>query len=198
VVERIAFGQRLRRERERRGVRLETIAQSTKIKASLLDALERGDFTQWPAGIFGRGFLRAYLTAIGQPTEASVAEFQQLCAAGPGAGARADARGDGLRLTLDPGSDGMPAPATRLAAATTEAVVMLAVAGLASELTGVSFWIAATVTASIGSAVTTLWLGRSPVLWLAGRRKPPTDSAPVYLDTLPEGDSDLKLTLARE
>jgi hypothetical protein len=198
VVERIAFGQRLRRERERRGVRLETIAQSTKIKASLLDALERGDFTQWPVGIFGRGFLRAYLTAIGQPTEASVAEFQQLCAAGPGGGARADARADGLRLTLDPGSDGMPAPATRLAAATTEAVVMLAVAGLASELIGVSFWIAATATASIGSAVTTLWLGRSPVLWLAGRRKPPTDSTPMYLDTLPETDSDLKLTLARE
>jgi transcriptional regulator with XRE-family HTH domain len=198
VVERIAFGQRLRRERDRRGVRLETIAQSTKIKASLFDALERGDFSQWPAGIFGRGFLRAYLTAIGLPTEAIVAEFQLLSAAAPGS-ARADGRdADGLRLTLDPGSDGMPAMATRLGAAATEAAVVLAAAGLASELAGVNFWIAATVTASIGSAVTTLWLGRSPVLWLAARRKPPTDSTPIYLDTLPEADSDLKLTLARE
>jgi transcriptional regulator with XRE-family HTH domain len=198
VVERIAFGQRLRRERERRGVRLETIAQSTKIKASLFDALERGDFSHWPAGIFGRGFLRAYLGAISLPTEALVAEFQQLRAAPAGA-ARADgADADGLRLTLDPGSDGMPAPATRLFAATTEAVVMLAVAGLTSKLTGVSFWIAATVMASIGSAVTTLWLGRSPVLWLAGRRTPPNDSTPVFVDTLPGDDSDLKLTLARE
>jgi hypothetical protein len=92
----------------------------------------------------------------------------------------------------------MPAPATRLAAATTEAVVMLAVAGLTSKVTGISFWIAATVMASVASAATTLWLGRSPVLWLAGRRKPPPDSTPVYLDALPETDSDLKLTLARE
>jgi len=198
VLDRIAFGQRLRRERERRGVRLETIAQSTKIKASLLDALERGDLSHWPAGIFGRGFLRAYLNDIGLPTEALVTEFQQFCAAAPGA-ARADARdADGLRLTLDPGSDGMPAIATRLAAAATELVVVLAVAGLTSKMAGVNFWIAATVVASIGSAVTTLWLGRSPALWLAARRTPPAESSPVFLDSLPEGDSDLKLTLARE
>jgi transcriptional regulator with XRE-family HTH domain len=198
VLERIAFGQRLRRERERRGVRLETIAHSTKIKASLLDALERGDFSHWPSGIFGRGFLRAYLNDVGLPTEALVAEFQQFCAAAPGAG-RADPRdADGLRLTLDPGSDGMPAIATRLAAAATELVVVLAVAGLTSKMAGVNFWIAATVVASIGSAVTTLWLGRSPALWLAARRTPPAESSPVFLDSLPEGDSDLKLTLARE
>lgn len=198
MLDRIAFGQRLRRERERRGVRLETIAQSTKIKASLLDALERGDLSHWPAGIFGRGFLRAYLNDIGLPTEALVTEFQQFCAAAPGA-ARADARdADGLRLTLDPGSDGMPAIATRLAAAATELVVVLAVAGLTSKMAGVNFWIAATVVASIGSAVTTLWLGRSPALWLAARRTPPAESSPVFLDSLPEGDSDLKLTLARE
>jgi cytoskeletal protein RodZ len=43
-----AFGRRLRDERERQGVTLEAIASTTKINASFLAALERGDVSAWP------------------------------------------------------------------------------------------------------------------------------------------------------
>jgi len=197
MTERIAFGQRLRRERERRNIRLEAIAQSTKIKASLLDALERGDLSHWPAGIFGRGFLRAYLTAIGLPTEPLVAEFQQFYAGAPGA-ARADAReSDGLRLTLEPDPDRIPALAGRLAAAVVELAAVASGAALLWKLTGIEFWIAATLMASAGSAAATVLLGRSPVIWLATRQSN-VNSQEAFVDSLPDDDGDLKLRLARD
>jgi hypothetical protein len=202
VIDRIEFGQRLRRERERRGISLSAIAQSTKIKQSLLDALERGDVSHWPAGIFGRGFLRAYLNAIGLPTEPLVAEFQSLSTAGAshgsataGAGAR---HADGLRLTLDPDSAPIPAMAGRLGAAVAEPVMVLTAAALIARLTGVSFWIAATVAVSIWSAVATVWLGRSPALWLAGRRGAQAIDEPVYVDIVPDSGGASRFTLVED
>jgi len=46
------FGARLRRERERKHISIDTVAAATKIKASLFEQLERGDTSRWPAGIF--------------------------------------------------------------------------------------------------------------------------------------------------
>ena len=73
-----AFGRRLRDQRERYGVTLETIAANTKINLSLLAALERGDVSAWPAGIFRRAFVREYATAIGVSPEPIVAEFARV------------------------------------------------------------------------------------------------------------------------
>jgi len=73
-----AFGRRLKDQRERQGVTLEAIAADTKINASLLAALERGDVSAWPAGIFRRAFVRGYATAIGAAPEPVVAEFGRL------------------------------------------------------------------------------------------------------------------------
>jgi transcriptional regulator with XRE-family HTH domain len=73
-----AFGLRLKTQRERRGITLETIAESTKIKRSLLAALESGDVSHWPLGIFRRAFVRSYAAAIGVPVEPMVAEFVRL------------------------------------------------------------------------------------------------------------------------
>jgi transcriptional regulator with XRE-family HTH domain len=78
LISRHAFGSRLRTQRERRGVTLESIVDSTKIKRSLLEALERGDASQWPRGLFRRAYLRNYACAIGLPAEALVAEFVKL------------------------------------------------------------------------------------------------------------------------
>jgi transcriptional regulator with XRE-family HTH domain len=72
------FGRRLKDQRERHGVTLETIAATTKISASLLAALERGDVSAWPGGIFRRAFVREYATAIGVAPEPLVAEFAKL------------------------------------------------------------------------------------------------------------------------
>jgi transcriptional regulator with XRE-family HTH domain len=78
LISRHAFGSRLRTQRERRGVTLESIVDSTKIKHSLLEALERGDASQWPRGLFRRAYIRDYACAIGLPAEPLVAEFVKL------------------------------------------------------------------------------------------------------------------------
>ena len=55
-----SFGDRLRLQREQRQIALATIADQTKIKLSLLEALERDDLRHWPLGIFGRSYIRSY------------------------------------------------------------------------------------------------------------------------------------------
>lgn len=73
-----SFGARLRQRRQQRGIALATIADQTKIKLSLLEDLERDDLSHWPAGIFGRGFVRVYAHAIGLDPEVVVREFVAL------------------------------------------------------------------------------------------------------------------------
>ena len=54
-----SLGGRLRERREQQQISLTTIAEQTKIKASLLEELERDDISHWPIGIFRRSFIRA-------------------------------------------------------------------------------------------------------------------------------------------
>ena len=72
-----AFGARLRHERERRQITLRSIADTTKISRSLLEALERDDVSRWPTGIFRRAFVRAYAEAIGLNGDDIVREFAE-------------------------------------------------------------------------------------------------------------------------
>jgi transcriptional regulator with XRE-family HTH domain len=72
------FGARMRERREQQHVALSTIADQTKIKLSLLQALERDDVSQWPSGIFRRAFIRAYAKAIGLEPDVVVREFVEL------------------------------------------------------------------------------------------------------------------------
>src|SRR5215831_5701505 len=70
-----SFGLRLRRERERRKIALGSIAENSKISASLLEALERDDVSRWPSGIFRKSFIRAYAQAIGLDPDETTREF---------------------------------------------------------------------------------------------------------------------------
>ncbi len=70
-----AFGQRLKREREMRGIGLEEIATSTKIGIRMLRALEDERFDLLPGGIFNKGFVRAYAKHVGIDEEQAVADF---------------------------------------------------------------------------------------------------------------------------
>lgn len=69
------FGARLRERREAQQIELSAIAEQTKIKRSLLEALERDDLSHWPSGIFRRAWLRSYAKAIGLDPDATVREF---------------------------------------------------------------------------------------------------------------------------
>lgn len=68
----------LKGTREKRGVRLDTLAAATKVNESLFVALERGDVSRWPTGIYRRSFFRAYAAAIGVSPDASLEEFLHL------------------------------------------------------------------------------------------------------------------------
>lgn len=68
---------RLRRERERRQIALASISANTKISASLFEALERGDVSRWPSGIYRRSFIRSYADAIGLDADTIAREFLQ-------------------------------------------------------------------------------------------------------------------------
>ena len=69
------FGDRLRREREMRGVTLDEIAESTKISRRSLEALEEENFDLLPGGIFNKGFVRAYARYLGIDEEQAVADY---------------------------------------------------------------------------------------------------------------------------
>ena len=73
-----SFGAQLRQRRERQQIALTTIAEQTKIKLSLLEALERDDLSHWPEGIFRRAFVRAYAHAIGLEPDVVVREFLEV------------------------------------------------------------------------------------------------------------------------
>jgi cytoskeletal protein RodZ len=69
------FGARLREARERRGLSLRVIADTTKISVRALEALERNDISRLPGGIFSRAFVRGYACEVGLDPEQTVAEF---------------------------------------------------------------------------------------------------------------------------
>jgi len=76
--EKDTFGPRLRSERERRGISIETIVTVTKVGADLWLGLERNDFSKWPSGIFARAFVRDYAKAVGLDADEIVDEFCRL------------------------------------------------------------------------------------------------------------------------
>ncbi len=69
------FGDKLKRERELRGVTLDEIAEATKIGTRSLKALEDEHFDQLPGGIFNKGFVRAYAKFLGLDEEQMVSDF---------------------------------------------------------------------------------------------------------------------------
>jgi cytoskeleton protein RodZ len=70
-----AFGDRLRREREMRGITLEEITESTKVSRRHLEALEGEHFDQLPGGVFNKGFVRAYARFLGIDEDQAVADY---------------------------------------------------------------------------------------------------------------------------
>ena len=70
-----SFGERLRREREMRGITIEEIAEATKIGSRNLRALEEEKFDLLPGGIFNKGFVRAYSKFLGLDEEQAVADY---------------------------------------------------------------------------------------------------------------------------
>jgi hypothetical protein len=164
------FGSTLRQQRERRALTVAAVANSTKISAHLLTSLERGDASRWPGGIYRRGFVRAYASAVGLPPEPTLCEFVRLFPE-PGQAPPAllgdDADDDSRRLRLTLVTEPRwKAPALRSVAAFADAGAVVLVAVIASRLTGVGFWTTAGLAGLAYHAAGAVVLGRSPGAWL--------------------------------
>jgi cytoskeleton protein RodZ len=70
------FSDELRRERERRHISMEMICAETKVSVRHLEALEAGQYTVLPGGVFRKGILRSYLAAVGLEETPWVQRFE--------------------------------------------------------------------------------------------------------------------------
>jgi transcriptional regulator with XRE-family HTH domain len=186
-----SFGARLRAARERKGIGLDAIAQNTKINAALFDALERGDTSRWPSGIFRRAFMRAYADAVGLDPEATLKEFLEVFPDpfdGPAAGLE---RGDGTSIAVELSVEAGPLRLTladeprrvisaaletllgrwlRACAAICDLAIVIAIAAAVFAAAG-RFWTPFTITTVCYYFGGVLMIGNSPGAWLlAGRR----------------------------
>lgn len=69
------FGEKLRKQREQRGLEIDAISNTTKISPRMLRALEEEHFDQLPGGVFNKGFVRAYARQVGLNEEEAVADY---------------------------------------------------------------------------------------------------------------------------
>lgn len=105
-------GTTLRIARERRGLTVAQLASTTKIPATVLQAIEDNAFDKVPRGIFVRGFIRAYAREVGLDPEDLIAQFlaetaETLPAAAAVETTRDDAIDDDIgALRIDPDVSG--------------------------------------------------------------------------------------------
>lgn len=71
------FGEELRNERERRGISLDDIAETTKVSSRYLLALEQEEFGLLPGGVLNKGIVRNYVRAVGLSDSEWVSRFMQ-------------------------------------------------------------------------------------------------------------------------
>ncbi len=185
MFDRDTFGPRLRRQRERRGISLETIASVTKVSADLWDGLERNDFSRWPSGVFARAFVRDYARAIGLDGDEIVSEFcrlfplgdrranrlikaqadligHQLAYSEPGA---IPLEGDRRAAAGTPADERRPARAKylpRILAAAIDASCTLGLSAVINFALGTGFWNATGVLSVLYFGITTVMLGATP------------------------------------
>ena len=66
------FGEKFRKEREKKGISLDDVSNVTKISSRMLLAIEQEHFDQLPGGVFNKGFIRAYAKHLGMNDEEAV------------------------------------------------------------------------------------------------------------------------------
>ena len=72
------FGKSLREAREAKGYTVAQIAESTHMLVSIVEGLEKEDFSRIAAPIYGRGFVKLYCEAVGLEAKPFVDEFMEI------------------------------------------------------------------------------------------------------------------------
>lgn len=73
----IRLGQKLREERIKKGFTLDDVAKATKIRASFLSALEKGEYQSLPSSAYAQGFVKNYAAFLGLSSKATAALFRR-------------------------------------------------------------------------------------------------------------------------
>jgi cytoskeletal protein RodZ len=71
--------------RRNRGISLEQIAASTKISVRSLEAIEQGEFSKLPGGIYNTSYIKQYARAIDYDEATLLAAYQQSVSHADGA-----------------------------------------------------------------------------------------------------------------
>lgn len=72
------FGKSLREAREAKGYTTAQIAETTHMLVSIVEGLEKEDFSRIAAPIYGRGFVKLYCEAVGLEAKPFVEEFMEI------------------------------------------------------------------------------------------------------------------------
>ena len=72
------FVTRLRRHRQKCRISLDELAEDTRVKKELLEALENNDLSKWPRGVYARAWIRSYAWVVGLDPDDTVDEFCRL------------------------------------------------------------------------------------------------------------------------
>jgi cytoskeleton protein RodZ len=78
-VQSASFGQYLQAIRIQKQIRLEQVAEQTRIRFAILQAIEHEDFARLPPDVFTIGFLKAYAEAIGADRNEAVQRYHAQC-----------------------------------------------------------------------------------------------------------------------
>ncbi len=184
--ERDTFGPRLRSERERRGISIDTIVAVTKVSADLWVGLERNDFSKWPSGIFARAFVRDYAKAVGLDSDEIVDEFCRLFPQGDRRAGRIikaqaeiighqpgqvddlglmPVEGDRRSVARDRRAQARARRirmAPRAVSATLDVGCAASLAALGSAVSGSGFWTSVGVAAVLYYSLSTIFIGATP------------------------------------
>ena len=183
VSDRRAFGERLKRQRERAGVTLAAIAQRTKVSTALFAGLEAGDCSRWPLGLYARAYVRGYAEAIGLNADETVEEF--VAAFGPSVSADGESAPPAasnaapLRLSLVEEPPDPKAIARRAGLAATELLLGALIAAVAQVGFQAGTW--TTVSLVIGYFTLGRLVGDDPLLYglfKRARQEPATAAVP--------------------
>ena len=187
VSERRAFGERLKRRRERAGVTLAKISQNTKVPVALFTGLEAGDCSRWPTGLFARAYVRGYAEAIGLNGDETVEEFvAAFGAVGHAEGVETppvpSSRTPPLRLSMVDEPVEPAAIARRAGLAATELLIGALIAAVAYVGINTNVW------TTVGLVLTYFTLGRlisdDPLLyWIFKRARRQPAPTPVLFDS---------------
>jgi precorrin-6B methylase 2 len=176
-----SFCAHLKASRERRGISLQAISETTKVSEGLFADLERCDVSRWPTGIYRRAFFRDYAELVGLPGNSTVSEFVRLFPEDLEEERRERRVPGPLRMTLAPPFWRQLSPVHAMAAGIDIAMVLLGSTAVAL-LGSVNFWVALAIMAvayhTLGTAIRGCSLG---TWWVRMRKRRQGVKAPWML-----------------